>query len=153
MTKITFFFLDFSWIIYEKWRQNFLRCATILLYFPSMSSINKIEPLILLLGDLILFYAALWSALFLRHFEVPDSDLLVRHAIPFSYLFGAWVVVFFIAGLYEKHTTLFKSRLPSILSNAQLANSVIAVIFFYFLPYFGINPKTNLFIYLVLSFI
>ncbi|OHA80473.1 MAG: hypothetical protein A2675_03945 [Candidatus Yonathbacteria bacterium RIFCSPHIGHO2_01_FULL_51_10] len=116
-----------------------------------MSSINKIEPLILLLGDLILFYAALWSALFLRHFEVPDSDLLVRHAIPFSYLFGAWVVVFFIAGLYEKHTTLFRSKLPSILLYAQTVNSFIAAVVFYLVPAFGIAPKTILFIYLIIS--
>ena len=57
----------------------------------------------------------------------------------------------FIAGLYEKHTLLLKSRLPNILLNTQIINSVIAVLFFYFIPYFVIAPKTNLFIYLVIS--
>ena len=55
-------------------------------------------------------------------------------------------------GLYEKHTMLLKTRLPGTILNAQSANSFIAVLFFYFIPYFRIAPKTNLFIYLVISF-
>jgi len=46
-----------------------------------------------------------------------------------------------------------KSKLPSIIFNAQVANSVLAVLFFYTLPFFGIAPKTILFVYLVVSFI
>jgi exopolysaccharide biosynthesis polyprenyl glycosylphosphotransferase len=65
-----------------------------------------------------------------------------------SSLFG----FYFISGLYEKHTLILKSRLPSTVFNAQIANSFIAVLFFYFIPYFGIAPKTNLFIYLLISF-
>ncbi len=61
------------------------------------------------------------------------------------------VAVFFIAGLYEKHTMLFRSKLPSIVINAQIVNAVIAIAFFYLIPYFEIAPKTNLFIYLVIS--
>jgi len=63
-----------------------------------------------------------------------------------------WVGVFFIAGLYEKHTTILKNRLPSIILNTQIVNSIVAILFFYLIPYFGITPKTILFIYLVVSF-
>jgi exopolysaccharide biosynthesis polyprenyl glycosylphosphotransferase len=77
---------------------------------------------------------------------------LASHSIPFSILFLAWVVVFFIAGLYEKHTRILKNRLPSVIFSAQVVNSILAVLFFYFIPYFGITPKTNLFIYLFISF-
>jgi lipopolysaccharide/colanic/teichoic acid biosynthesis glycosyltransferase len=61
--------------------------------------------------------------------------------------------VFFIAGLYDKHTVIFKRKLPSIILNAQIANIIIAALFFFLIPYFGITPKTNLFIYLFISFI
>jgi len=47
---------------------------------------------------------------------------------------------------------MLRSRLPSLLLRVQIVNSALAVIFFYFIPYFVIAPKTNLFIYLVLSF-
>ena len=90
--------------------------------------------------------------LLLRYFELPKFDIFLAHLIPFSFLFIVWVVVFFIAGLYEKHTVIFKSRLPNIIFNTQITNSIIAVLFFYFIPYFGITPKTSLFIYLIVSF-
>jgi lipopolysaccharide/colanic/teichoic acid biosynthesis glycosyltransferase len=64
-----------------------------------------------------------------------------------------WILVYFIAGLYEKHTLILKSKLPGIIFNAQLVNSIFAIIFFYTIPIFGITPKTILFIYLIISFV
>ena len=118
-----------------------------------MSSLNRKEPLVLLLGDLSSFVAALWLSLFLRSFEIPSRDLFLTHLLPFSLLFVLWILVFYIAGLYDKHTIILKSKLPSILANTQIANSTLAVAFFYFVPFFGITPKTILFIYLLVSFV
>ena len=56
-----------------------------------------------------------------------------------------------MSGLYEKHTLFLKSRVPRIIINVQVVNTLVAVMFFYLIPYFGITPKTNLFIYLVIS--
>ncbi len=116
-----------------------------------MTISGKREALTLFLGDIMAFVAALWLTLFLRYREIPSGELFQSHLIPFSFIFLIWVLTFFIAGLYEKHTTLMKSRLPLILLNAQIVNSVVAVVFFYLIPYFGINPKTNLFIYIIIS--
>ena len=118
-----------------------------------MSSLNRKEPLVLLLGDLGSLVAALWLSLFLRSFEIPSQDLFLTHLLPFSMLFVLWILVFYIAGLYEKHTAILKSKLPLILANTQIANSTLAVAFFYFIPFFGITPKTILFIYLLVSFV
>ena len=107
----------------------------------------------LFLGDILFFTAALWVTLTLRYFEVPSDLAFYDHLIPFSFLFLAWVTVFFIAGLYDKHTIIFKRKLPSIILNAQIVNVILAAVFFFFIPYFGITPKTNLFIYLFISFI
>jgi len=109
--------------------------------------------LIVFLGDLVLFVAALWVAIFLRNIVGPTEQHFSAHILPFSILFAVWVLVFYIASLYEPHTVVLKSRIPSIILNAQAVNSLIAVIFFYLIPYFGITPKTVLFIYLIVSFL
>jgi len=114
---------------------------------------SRKETLLLIVGDAICFYAALFAALFLRYQEIPNSQLLSLHIVPFSILFAIWLLVFFIAGLYEKQTTLLKRRLPGIILNSQIVNSLIAALFFYVVPAFVITPKTNLFLTLALSFI
>lgn len=118
-----------------------------------MNLLNRKESFILLLGDLGSFVAALWLSLLIRNLEVPSGDLFLTHLLPFSMLFVIWFLVFYISGLYEKHTTILKSKLPNTLASTQLVNSALAVVFFYFIPFFGITPKTILFIYLFVSFV
>lgn len=113
---------------------------------------GKKETLALFLGDMGLLYFSLWLALTLRDWSIPSSYSWGLHFAPFSIIIAVWILVFFISGLYEKHTLILKSRLPSTVFNAQIVNSFVAVLFFYFIPYFGITPKTNLFIYLIISF-
>ncbi len=118
-----------------------------------MSSLSKKEAIFLFCGDIFFFTISLWLALFVRYQVSPSLSLFWAHVEPFSILFVLWVLVFFIAGLYEKHTLILKSSLPSVIFNAQVVNSIFAVMFFYIVPVFGITPKTILFIYLVISFI
>lgn len=113
---------------------------------------SRREPALLLIGDILSFYVALWAMLFVRYLEVPSMDLWNVHAVPFSLVLLVWLFVYFVAGLYEKHTLILKSKIGSVILNAQITNSVIAFLFFYLIPYFGITPKTNLFVFLVLSF-
>lgn len=117
-----------------------------------MTIAGKKETFALFLGDIFLLYFSLWLTLLLRYWEFPSQKVWDIHFEPFALIIGVWILVFFISGLYEKHTLILKSRLPSTVFNAQIANSFIAVLFFYFVPYFGIAPKTNLFIYLLISF-
>lgn len=112
---------------------------------------RKKEALLLFAGDIALFLIALWITLSVRYFAVPDSAIFYNHLIPFSFLFAVWIFVFFVAGLYDKHTVILKSRLLNIIFKAQIINIAIAAVFFFFIPYFGITPKTNLFIYLAIS--
>jgi exopolysaccharide biosynthesis polyprenyl glycosylphosphotransferase len=116
-----------------------------------MHTLNKKESVLLLVGDLVVFVFALWCALLLRTGEVPDRAILEMHSVPFAILFITWVTFFFIAGLYDMHATRLKSHILNLLLGAQLTNSVIAIAFFYFIPYFGITPKIVLFIQLTLS--
>lgn len=118
-----------------------------------MAISGKKETMTLFLGDVILLYFSLWLALAARSWAIPSKESLGLHFWPFTLIIAVWLLVFFISGIYEKHTLFLKSRLPSTVFNAQVANSFIAVLFFYFIPYFGIAPKTNLFVYLIFSFI
>jgi len=114
--------------------------------------VHKLETLILFVGDIVVFYISLWLTLFLRQLEIPTSSLIATHAVPFTILFAIWLIVFFVARLYEKHTTILRSKIPILVFNTQVINSVIAILFFYLIPYFGITPKTVLFLYLIISF-
>jgi len=118
-----------------------------------MTVSNKKEAFLLFLGDVFFFLLALWLTLFMRYGAVPSVEVFYDHIIPFGILFIFWFIVFFIAGLYEKHTLILKGRIPTIIFNSQIINSCIAVLFFYLIPFFGIAPKTNLVIYIILSFV
>lgn len=116
-----------------------------------MSLSHKAEATLLFLGDVAVFYLSLFSVLFLRY-DLPFDEPVVRlHFLPFSLLFLLWVLVFFIAGLYEQHTLLFQKRLPHRLLRSVAANALIAVLLFYFFPAFLITPRANLFFYLIVS--
>jgi len=118
-----------------------------------MKVVNNKEPWLLFIGDILVFIISLWLALTVRFGEMPSGVAFLDHLLPFSILFVIWFLIFFIAGLYEKHTITFKSRLALRVFNAQIFNSFLAVVFFYFVPYFGITPKVILFIYIIISLV
>ncbi len=113
---------------------------------------SKKELVILFLGDLVSLSLAFWFALAVRAFAVPSYFTLSAYAVSLVPLSILWIFSFFIAGLYEKHAIVFEKKLPGMILNAQIANSIIAVVFFYFFaPYFSVTPKTVLVLYLVIS--
>jgi len=114
---------------------------------------NKRETFFLLLGDLFVFSLALFISLWIRGGNDQLWSTFQDHLAPFGLIFIAWIIVFFIAGLYDKYKTILKDSMPAIISNAQFVNSAIAVAFFYLIPYFGLAPKVVLFIDLVVSFV
>lgn len=108
-------------------------------------------PALLFFGDIAVFAISLWITLFIRTGALPKSTLLEDHLGPFALLFLVWVLVFYMSGLYGKGTILLKSHLPQALLRTQVANIVLAALFFFLVPGVGIAPKTNLAIYLAVS--
>lgn len=108
------------------------------------------ESFILLLGDLLAFVVALFATLFVRNGEIPTAELWGLHFGPFFSLFVLWVVVFFIFDLYGRQRSAFRRRIFSVVLRAQVVNSLLAALIFYFLPV-GIAPKTNLLLNLFFS--
>lgn len=117
-----------------------------------MTLVPKREYALLLLGDALVFIASLWLTLMARYLEVPSAELFLRHLKPFALLFILWLVVFFLAGLYGKHTRLFRSRLSATILSTQIINMALAAVFFFLIPAFGLAPKTILVLYLFISF-
>jgi lipopolysaccharide/colanic/teichoic acid biosynthesis glycosyltransferase len=108
------------------------------------------ELALLIIGDIFFFIAALWITLSVRYFDLPSLELFGDHVGPFLTLSTVWLFIFYIAGLYDKHTLFLKSLLLSRIINTLVANGIIAAILFLIIP-FGIAPKTNLVIYLLVS--
>lgn len=105
----------------------------------------------LFLGDLVVWYGALWVSLAIRYFDFPTWSDYVRHATPYTIIFVAWFLVAYIFGLYESRMVSMKTKLATTLFNAQFISAVTAIFFFYSIPFFGITPKVFLFINLVVS--
>lgn len=108
------------------------------------------ELLVLIAGDILCFVASLWLTLLVRYLQIPDQALLDAHIGPFLFLAVVWLLIFYVAGLYDKHTVFLKGMLFSRILNTQIVNILLAALLFVIVP-FGIAPKTNLVIYLVIS--
>lgn len=116
-----------------------------------MTGLHTRELGLLLTGDLAIFLGSLWLSLTIRSLGSPTEATFYNHVAPFSVLFIVWVAVFFIAGLYDKQTVLVKKNLPGTIFRAQTVNLIIAALFFFAVPAYGIAPKTVLVIYLAVS--
>jgi len=111
---------------------------------------DRRETLLLLLGDFFILVSSLWVALFLRNLTVPSFGYFEQNLVPFLPMFMLSLVVFYIAGLYEKQTRPIRSVMGIRIFGAQAATVAIAAILFFILP-LNIAPKTILVLYLIIS--
>ncbi len=101
------------------------------------------------LGDLIALYFGLFVTLILRYEGSFYEQFIGVHLVPFTIIFFLWIVIFYIAGLYDLRHLRNNLNFLKILGAALGTNFVLAVLFFYVFSPFGIAPKTNLFLFLV----
>jgi len=113
---------------------------------------DRRETAILLIGDFLILVASLWVALLLRNLAVPAFSYFEKNLYPFLPMFLLSLVVFYIAGLYEKQTRPIRSVMSIRIFGAQAATVAIAAILFFILP-LVIAPKTILILYLLISVI
>lgn len=116
-----------------------------------MHKANNIKRALIIVGDFILLYLALTSALFLRYGENLNYLLYKAHLLPFGINFLIWFAVFGALGLYDLRLMKNSKYFLYKLMQAMAVNAVITSLFFYFLPRFNIEPRKNLFIILVVS--
>ncbi len=105
----------------------------------------------MILGDIAIFAVSLYFALLVRQVAVPGKAFYLDHLLPFLPIFALWFIVFFACGLYERRVVFFREKLKSALVVAQAINFVLAGVFFYTIAWFGISPKTILFLVVVFA--
>ena len=110
------------------------------------------KKITLFLLDLIALYASLIITLFIRYRSNTKefNALFEPHLISFSVIFIVWLVVFYIAGLYDQRNFRNTAQFYSGFFRTISVAGAVSVIFFYLIPIFGITPKTNLFIFIVI---
>lgn len=104
---------------------------------------------LLFLSDLSLLYGSIFITLSFRY-GTKFSEKLGFHLIPFSLIFIVWLIVFYIANLYEPTTLRNNLYFYSSLLQAIVISSVISIALLYLIPLFKIAPKTNLAIFVAI---
>lgn len=118
----------------------------------------RLKIFLLTISDILIFYFALIVALYIRY-GIIERELttltssLNLHFFSFTIIFAVWLIVFWAAGLYDLARLKNEQVFYKTFFSAFLINAVTAVLFFYFIPYFIITPKINLFIDLILTIV
>ena len=100
-------------------------------------------------GDVALLYFSLLISLLIRYgWSAGYLFNLQIHLAPFTIIFAVWLLVFYITNLYEIGFSKNNLQFYTALSSSVVVNALISIVFFYFVPYFRITPRTNLFIFL-----
>ncbi|MBI2121710.1 MAG: sugar transferase [Candidatus Sungbacteria bacterium] len=115
---------------------------------------NRIKITLLILGDFLTLWGTLILILFLRYHADQDFDLQKMfqiHVAPFTLVFAAWLVLFGAFGLYDIRTLGLVTirdarRLLLRMTEAMAFNTASAIIIFYLIPAFEIEPRRNLFL-------
>jgi exopolysaccharide biosynthesis polyprenyl glycosylphosphotransferase len=114
-----------------------------------MRAARQLKTALLFLGDIIVLYASLLITLALRYGKNILGDGAGINFGPFTVVFALWLLIFYIAGLYDPRRLRNGIEFLKMLATCLVVNALIAILFFYFIPAFGIAPKTNLFIFFI----
>lgn len=82
----------------------------------------------------------------LRYGAAFDIELWKRHLLPFAIIYVLWLIIFYISGLYDLSLARNNLKFYATLFRSLAIGAIIAIGFFYIIPYFTITPKTNLFL-------
>lgn len=98
----------------------------------------------MVISDIAIFYLSLFLTLAVRNSFLLKGYAFNVHFEAFSVVFAVWLVIFYIAGLYEIEHFFSLKELRGRIFNTMLSALAIAVLIFYIVPSFGITPKTVL---------
>ena len=115
-----------------------------------MNGLSRFKQIILAAGDVAILYAALTVTVWLRYGNFFYAYLVDRHLEPFTVVFAIWILVFYIAGLYDLQTLKNDFEFEKKFWYTLFINTIITALVFYSVPYFGITPRANLGIFLLI---
>lgn len=110
---------------------------------------NTVRRFSVLIGDITVLAGSFFITLLIRNRGSLPDDLFATYAVPFLILYILWIVILYVFDLYDTHRIK-----PDFLSLRQIllaliTQAVAGFLMFYFIPYFGITPKTTMFLNVV----
>lgn len=111
-----------------------------------MNNDRTIKIILILLGDLVLLWAALLAALMIRYWPELKWEFIDLHITPFTFIFAAWLVLFGAFGLYDIRIMKNDKRFLYRLLRVMATNTVLTIFVFYLVPFFELEPRRNLII-------
>jgi exopolysaccharide biosynthesis polyprenyl glycosylphosphotransferase len=111
---------------------------------------NRVKAFLFFVADVAALYVSLFITLAIRYGGRFYTEFLDFHAFPFTVIFALWVIVFYIAGLYDLRRLRNNLDFLKTLFLCIGVNAAIAVLLFYLIPAFNIAPKTNLLLFIVI---
>ena len=114
--------------------------------------VDKIKKLILVVGDIALFYLVLWLVLLIRYTGELNIHLWQIHFWPFTTMFIIWLLAFYISGLYDSRQTKNDINFYTLVLRSLLIAAGIGVIYFYAFSarFFSIRPQLVFLLYLLI---
>jgi len=105
---------------------------------------------LIVVGDFVSFFISFILLIVFRFNPQNYLSNINTHIVPFIILYFFWVIIFYIFGLYDLLT--IKPTIPYLKRwvLALTTSFVIGLLLFYFVPIFGISPKLNLIIIVLL---
>jgi len=110
---------------------------------------NELKVTMLVVSDAIVLYVALFVTLIIRYGGDFYGQFLDSHVVPFTVVFIPWLIIFYIAGLYDLRRLRNNLDFMKTLALTLVVDAMVTILLFYFIPIFGIAPKTNLFIFFI----
>lgn len=110
---------------------------------------TNLKKIILLAGDIIMLYLALYFTLLIRYSAQVNQELWQGHFAPFSLIFVAWILIFYISDLYNLNLAVNNSRFFQLTGRSLIIAGLLSIAFFYLNPNINIAPKTNMLIYVI----
>lgn len=99
---------------------------------------------LIIIGDFVSFWFSLLIILYTRNNFAHNPATVEKHLAPFLILYLFWTLIFYIFRLYDLFS--IKPTIPHLrrFILALLMCFFVGIWLFYFVPIFGISPKTNL---------
>src|SRR3989344_8156467 len=110
---------------------------------------NNFKKFVLVGGDIIILYFSLYLTLIIRYWGSYKADTWAAHFWPFTVIFILWVIIFYIANLYNLNLAVNNLKFYQSSGRALAVAGLISLAFFYLMPQISIAPKRNLFIYII----
>ncbi len=112
---------------------------------------RRLTLAILLIGDFLFLYGALFAALAVRYAPTGDWGLVWLHIAPFFVVFTTWLFAFGALGLYDLRFMKNGKRFFYRLGRAIATNTLITIPIFYLLPFLELEPRRNLLLIAIAS--